>query len=94
MHSSSSSHYELLRKSVPFILLPDKRTLFDVNKKAAIPADCFFNTEITSPYCNVLKKLSEIMKTKNHKNEIKKDMSESTNGEEDDDGDGNHEEDN
>ena len=41
LHSNSSRHYEFLRKSVPFILLPDKRTLFDVNKKAAIPADCF-----------------------------------------------------
>ena len=65
LHNKSSNHYEKIRKNIPFILLPDKRTLFDVNQKAAIPVDCFYSTNKSSPHCNVLKNISKaIIKTK------------------------------
>ena len=61
LHNKSSNHYEKIRKSIPFILLPDKRTLFDVNQKAAIPVDCFYSSKKSCPHCNVLKKISKII---------------------------------
>ena len=43
LHNNSTSRYENIRKALSFILLPEKRNFFDINKKAAIPQDCFFN---------------------------------------------------
>ena len=69
LHNNSTSRYENIRKTLPFILLPDKRTLFDINKKAAIPQDCFFNEKKTAPHCNVLKKVAEVV-SKMSKNKV------------------------
>ena len=51
----------MIRKNLPFVLLPDKRTLFDSSNKPAIPADCFFNEDFISPHCNVLQKIADIL---------------------------------
>jgi len=61
LHNKSSNHYEKIRKSIPFILLPDKRTLFDINQKAAIPVNCFYSSKKSCPHCNILKKISKII---------------------------------
>ena len=57
--NSSTSRHENIRKKSPFILLPDKRTLLDINKKAVIPPDYIFN-EKTAPHFSVLKKVAEV----------------------------------
>ena len=54
LHNNSTNAYEILRKKFPFILLPDKRTLFDMNQKAAITPNCFFNDIKSSPHCILL----------------------------------------
>ena len=43
LHNKSTHHYELLRKNLPFILLPDKRIFSEYNKNAFVSADCFFS---------------------------------------------------
>ena len=48
-HNNSSIYHENIRKIIHFLLLPDKRTLFEVNQKDAIPTDCIFNSEHFSP---------------------------------------------
>ena len=41
LHCNSTSQYESIRRRLPLILLPDKRTLFDVNSKATMPLIAF-----------------------------------------------------
>ena len=45
LHNKSSTHYENVRKNMPFVLIPDKRALLDVNKKTAISEDSIFSSE-------------------------------------------------
>ena len=66
LHNNSTHAYEMLRKKFPFILLPDKRTLFDVNQKAAIPPNCFFNDSKSSPHCVLLKNIANTMSKRNY----------------------------
>ena len=65
LHNNSTKYYETIRKKVPFILLPDKRVLFNLSKKLVIPPDWFLNQNKTVPYCNVLKKIIEVIWNKN-----------------------------
>ena len=57
LDNNSTYAYEMLRKKCPFILLPDKRTLFDVNQKAAIPHKCFSMIVNVHHIASYLKKL-------------------------------------
>ena len=50
-----------MRKDLPFILLPNKRTLFDVSQTSDIPPDCSFNDKTTAPHCNVWNKFAEVL---------------------------------
>ena len=50
-----------MRKTIPFILLLDKRTLFNLNKKVAMPPDSFFDENAAAPHCNILKKIDKVM---------------------------------
>ena len=59
--SKSSTRYEQIRKGLPFVLIPDKRVLVNAKQKEAISVDAIFSSEKHSLYCNMLKKLSEIM---------------------------------
>ena len=52
---------KLFLKNMTFIILPDKRVLFDVNQKAAIPADFFFSSEKHSA---MLKIVAEVLSRK------------------------------
>ena len=66
LHTNGTSMCEKVRENLPFILIPDKRTLFDVSYKSAIPPDFFFNDETTAPHCNVLKKIVEVSSKIDH----------------------------
>ena len=61
LHHNSAHRYEMIRKNLPFVLLPDKRTLLDSSNKPAIPADCFFNEDFISPHSKVLQKIADIL---------------------------------
>ena len=60
----------MIRKKIPFILLLDKRTLFDVNQKAAMPPNYFFNHSKSSPHCVLLKKIANTMSKMNYENNV------------------------
>ena len=57
LKNKSSHHYELLRKSMSLLLLPDKRVLSEHNKTNVMSSDCFFETEVTSPHALFLRDL-------------------------------------
>ena len=65
LHNSITNRHEPIRKNLPFLLLPDKRTLLDVSKKSASPLDFFFSNDSASPDCNVLKKVTKIVSNLN-----------------------------
>ena len=55
----SSNYYECLRKSILFAMLPNRRTLFSINKKNVAPLDCIFSTDPQSIHCHILRKMQE-----------------------------------
>ena len=60
--NKSSTQYESIRKGLHFVLIPGKRVLVDVKQKEAISVDAIFSSEKYLPHCNMLKKLSEMIK--------------------------------
>ena len=76
LHHNSTHRYEMALKKLPFILLPDKRTLFDVSAKSAIPPDCFFREDTVAPHCSVLKKMHEVLPKLGRNNECRTNLNE------------------
>lgn len=50
-----------MKENLPFILLLDQRTLFNLNEKTTILLDFFFNKDSAVPYYDVLKKMTKIL---------------------------------
>ena len=69
--NNSTSRCESIRKNLPLILLPDKRSLFDVSKKLAVPPVYFFGDDSVSTHYNVLQKGAEIMSKLDNNNILK-----------------------
>ena len=61
LKSKSSYHYEILRKNIPFLMLPRKRAFSEYNKTSAISADSIFKTEVSSPHCILLRHICRVM---------------------------------
>ena len=61
LKNRSSHHYELLRKSTSFLLLPGKRVFSEYNKKNVISSDCIFQSKDTSPHAMVLRTIFQAM---------------------------------
>jgi len=66
LHNKSTHHYELLRKNLPFILLPDKRIFSEYNKNAFVSADCFFQNTAASPHGKLLRNICHKISFKNN----------------------------
>lgn len=64
LHNCSGTRYEKIRKSTPFLLLPNKRSLFTGLSASNIPLDSFFSTKMRSAYSSILLKMCEWLKSK------------------------------
>ena len=53
LHNNSTHYYDMIRENCPFILLPCKKTLFNVNNKFKIPDDFIFEESAASLHCQV-----------------------------------------
>ena len=64
LHNYSGTRYEKIRKSTPFLLLPDKRSLFTGLSTSNVPLDSFFSTKKHSAHSSILLKICEWLKDK------------------------------
>ena len=64
LHNCSGTRYEKIRKSTPFLLLPDKRSLFTGLSASNVPLDSIFSTQLHSAHSSILSKICKWLKDK------------------------------
>ena len=71
LYLSSSTQFKKIRKSLPFIFLPDVRTLYSLSEKNYIPLNIFFNSNKESAHTHLFRTAAHHLRNK-HNNVFKK----------------------